>query len=734
MNKVQIQDCADEPITIPGVIQSHGLLFVLHTETFVIEQVSENSLELLGKPAETLLGMDARDLVTKECTESFERLVKEAAENYVNPFQVDVMVIDGPSLRCNGIANSIEKDITLLEFEPLALSETGTESLENYFQLVQNSLQLSSNFTDMRHISELMAQKVKFFTGFDRVMIYRFSEDGSGQVIAEEKEEGMEPFLNLRYPASDIPAQARELYLKNWVRLVLDVDAKGAAILPIKHPRLNAPTPLDKSVLREVSPIHLQYLRNMGVQSTLTISLVVGNQLWGLIACHHRTPRFVSYGIRATSSLYGVVMSAQLERAENAKRSLEQVASEQAIAKFLSRLDPNLELETNFSQSLPVLMDIFKADGAALLSRENSLTEGSCPPVEILRNFISKLENGNDDSVVISDEVGCQFPELSSLLPQAAGLIAFPLSHEYWLIILRDEYQDQISWGGSPNSAKVADSKGRLQPRESFKEWVEEVKGRSKPWPDYVSLLVDELRSGMTGFVISQNRILETTNEELHRFASVVAHEVKSQLQPPLLALSILNEQPSNDKLKTMLELGITSLTTLSEFTTEMLSFAQLDNDYGDVTEVDLGKVARQAAEQAAASLISHPVETIFHQLPKQRVSPSQSHHLFLNLIRNAIIHGPLDGQEDFKIEIGCQETSVGKCCFFVRDNGRGIPKEDQEQIFEYFRRGSGENQRKGSGIGLGFARRMLSRNGGKIWVESELGKGSTFLFTMEES
>lgn len=242
--------------------------------------------------------------------------------------------------------------------------------------------------------------------------------------------------------------------------------------------------------------------------------------------------------------------------------------------------------------------------------------------------------------------------------------------------------------------------------------------------------MIDELRSGLSGFVISKNRILEASNEELQNFASVIAHEVKSQVHSPLMALSLIKEGRHGDKIDRIVDLGIDSLTTLSNFTSEMLGFSQMQVNFGERSQVNLSKIARQAAEQAIEVLAADHIKVTIHDLPTCLVSQGQSHHLFLNLIRNAIIHGPEEDQRDFSIEIGTESTDEG-LSIFVKDNGRGIPDSEHERIFEYFYRGQKSIDRKGSGIGLGFIRRLLEREGGRIWVKSKTGEGATFCFTL---
>lgn len=731
MSPTTLQNCEDEPITIPGSIQSHGLLFTLHPETLEIEQATENCETILGSPAAELLGMYLTDLVIPSHKERFLRLVKEAAENYVNPFVIEFIKNDGSTLECHGIANFLEDNqLVLLELEPTSLEDSVGDSLENYFQLIQNSLNQSSSLTEVNQIADLMADRVQRFTGFDRVMIYRFAPDYSGEVIAEAAAEGMEPYLGLRYPATDIPAQARELYLRNWVRLLKDVDSETSPIFPVKHPRLHKPTPLDKSVLRSMSPIHLQYLRNMDVAATLTISLIIEGKLWGLIACHHRTPRFVSYGIRATSSLYGVVMSAQLARAERASLNQAQADGEQAISKLISKLNPLSSLESAFATCLPDLLAIFNADGAAFISDQRMICHGDTPDKPLIENIIQEIRDLSGDQLIQTSKLSRDFPKLLDSPTKTAGLLAIPLGLKTSLLVFRNQQTADIRWGGDPSAPKVRDSQGRLTPRESFAEWIEKIEGQSEPWPPYTPFLADELRSGLSSFALSKNRVLESTNEELQHFATVIAHEVKSQLQPPLMTLSLLKEKNLGDTMSEMVELGSNALSTLAEFTTEMLNFSQIESSTSDLDEVDLNQVVRMATEQAIRALSSEHLNYQIAQLPFRRASRSQSQHLFSNLIRNSIIHGPDKGQEDFLIKIG-SEGEGDNTVFYVRDNGRGIDPKDQDNIFKYFYRGKNSTSRKGSGIGLGFTRRLLEKTGDRIWVVSEPGQGTTFYFTL---
>ncbi|MGE9269232.1 MAG: ATP-binding protein, partial [Verrucomicrobiales bacterium] len=723
--------------------QSHGILFVLSSAGHGIEQVSENLTDLLGLRPEDVVGRPFGDLLESQSRGYAEEIIDHAAKTFTNPFSIRMLNASGRSIPFNAIAHTIEGGSTVIELEPVAL-ERGASSLDGYFRMVQASLAESTDLDEVRQVADLMAKQVKDFTGFDRVMIYRFAPDDHGEVIAEALEEGMEPYLHLHFPASDIPPQARELYLRTWVRLLYDVDAPQASLFPSQHPRIEGPLPMGDAVLRSLSPVHLEYLRNMGVAATLTISLVVEGRLWGLIACHHRTPHFVSYGMRATASFYGVIMSAQILRVDRLAEDRGVRFATREISKMLARMDRRHPLGTQLRAELDALARVFEADGIVYYESGAISKFGSCPSRQTLVSAISKLEERYADSGLICDRAKDQLPEITADEPLAMGLIAISFATDVWLLILRSEQPRVIKWGGNPNRKVSVDDRGKLRPRNSFSEWVSEVRGQALPWPSYIDQMVDELRTGLSSFLFENTRHLESVNDELEKFAGVIAHEVKSQLQSPTMVLGLVESLPqvqSDAAVHEMVSIGAESLRTLSHFTTEMLSFARADREDEVPEEVDVAVVVDQVLAQLSQTLKVESMRSRFvvHKLPTVSASKSLLSHLISNLVRNALLHGPLDEQGDFCVEIGAvreleSARDRNSPVFFVRDNGRGIAEADQERIFEYFQRGGGENRRgKGSGIGLGFVSRLLERGGGRIWLESQPGKGATFFFTLSE-
>jgi light-regulated signal transduction histidine kinase (bacteriophytochrome) len=727
-----LDDCSREPIHIPGSVQPHGLLFLLETESLNILQVSSNSAALIGREPAELSGTAFLQLVPAEARSAVERLVREAATTYVNPFRVPVSVSEEVKF-FDGIVHVLETGETVVELErdpdsPHDLEST--EGLDNYLQIVHRSLAELSGVCHARDIAAVMAREVKAFTGFDRVMIYHFAPDYHGQVIAEAKEPEMEPYLDLHYPASDIPPQARELYLKNPVRLLQDVHASPVPLVPAHHPRTGAPLDMSRAVLRSMSPIHVQYLKNMGVAASLSISLVVDGKLWGLIACHHRAPRFVSYAVRATACLYAIVMAAQLKAKQASLENLRMSSARRMALDLITGLKDYSDPVGSLGGTLPALRELFKADGAAVLSPQGIRAEGSAPDDLELISLRQQLGNHRNEGIVITSEAPALFPSLAESLPHAAGLVAIHLGEHAWLVLFRDEAIQRIKWAGDPSLAKSRDASGTLSPRSSFAAWQETVRGRSLPWPDSTTQLTTEVRSGILELVRKRNLLLERSNQDLRRFAGIIAHEVKNQLQSGIMALSLLEDRGKDmdPAVAQLAGLASTSLTNLAKFTNDMLEFSETEMNSA-IEDIDFAKMAREVVEQLETSGRTEGAEIQILSLPRIRGPKSQMEHLLSNLVRNALTHARSESKQ-LRIEIGTREQEGEGTVIYVRDDGRGIPPEKRDKIFEYFF-SDRPNNSKGTGIGLAFCAQVVQRLGHRIWVESEPQAGSTFYFSV---
>ncbi|RYD72046.1 MAG: GAF domain-containing protein, partial [Verrucomicrobiaceae bacterium] len=304
---LDLQACSREPIHIPGAIQPHGILICIRSADATVLQVSANSAGTLGCEPETCLNEPLANCLGAEQAAAVETVLKSGETDF--PITLRFRDVDYDTL----VHRSGE--LAILELAPRTDDSNAWNQIHHRLTRTIADLQRSP---DLPSLCDAAVQAIADLTGFDRVMIYRFDPEWNGEVIAEIKAEGMDPYLGLHYPASDIPEQARKLYLRNWLRLIVDASYEPAPLLPVMNPDTGKPLDLSNSFLRSVSPVHLEYLRNMGVSASMSISLIREGQLWGLIACHHRVPRDLSFARRAACQLVGQIMSAEITNKENA--------------------------------------------------------------------------------------------------------------------------------------------------------------------------------------------------------------------------------------------------------------------------------------------------------------------------------------------------------------------------------------------------------------------------------
>lgn len=719
-------NCSKEQIQIPGAIQSHGLLFVID-ENFAILQVSANVGGELGIEPSGLLGKDLRSFVESSSVAQVEKLIRDAASTFVNPFRVPLRC--GTSTRFfDGIAHLLPGIGTVLELEEDPNQGAFVvEGIENYLQIIQRSLGAIDDSQDVAIISKVMAEEIRSFTGFDRVMVYRFAPDFHGEVVGEALEEGMESYLGLHFPASDIPAQARALYRRNLVRLLYDVDAPTSPLVPVLNPRTGAPLDMSRSVLRAMSPVHVQYLKNMDVASSLSISLIVGGKLWGLIACHHRTPRFVTYSARATASLYALVLAAQLDARQQSLATERTAAGRHMAHSILTSLRDYSEPLGNLRAMLPLFMELFGADGAALLAGKERYRSGIVPEDAVLTALVKDLSEVRE-GVIITHSAPMSYAALAGHEDVAAGLVGIHLGGPDWLVMFRRAHAQTVRWAGDPRNSKNLQPDGTLSPRRSFSEWLQRVEGESEPWPAETQSLTTEVRSGILEILRQRNLLLSRSNQDLKRFAGVVAHEVKNHLQTGILAMSLLAERLEALGENTLAEFGNSGrdkLMELSKFTNDLLKYSGTD-DGAEPEPVDLKTLVEEVIDELKATGLTENTSFEIGALPGIMAVPVQIRHVINNLVRNALLHGRA-GDRPLKITIRAT-TEDDTATVSIADDGRGIPEEQRAKIFEYFYRG--DSLSSGSGIGLAYCAQVLHRMGHRLWVEEVSPHGAAFLFT----
>jgi light-regulated signal transduction histidine kinase (bacteriophytochrome) len=480
---IDLDNCAREPIHIPGSIQPRGVLAVVHEPAFEVRQVSANVAELLGRPADAILDRHLSALIGPEQAARVEQATATFGSlRQNNPLEL-VIEVAGESRAFDAILHREPGGVLLVELE-IAYGQRPF-SFPNTYQAVRGAVEELNRAATLTELYAIAARAVRDLTGFDRVMVYRYDEEYNGEVVAESKREDLNSFLGLHYPSTDIPAQARALYEKNWIRLISDVDYTPVPLAPSIDPRGDTPLDLTYATLRSVSPIHIEYLQNMGVHASMSISLLRHGRLWGLIACHHYAgPHLPPFGTRAAAEFLGSTLSLRLVDRFEDEQLHKRLAAQAVLAKLTAA---TLNDEEPLSAALlgaPDLLDLVPADGVVVHIGGDLRALGSVPPPEIV-SAVAAWARDADDEIASSECLSRALPELDLDPQRVAGALALNLPDGQYAIWFRREALRSVDWGGDPYNKAIAVSEGdqiRLSPRKSFDRWREIVHQRSEPW------------------------------------------------------------------------------------------------------------------------------------------------------------------------------------------------------------------------------------------------------------
>ncbi|MEQ8536377.1 MAG: ATP-binding protein [Coleofasciculus sp. D1-CHI-01] len=741
---VTLNNCDKEQIHIPSSIQPHGVLLVLKEPHLDILQVSQNTEQLLGvspehlveQPLSNILGLEQTNSITDCLTGDFEQ---------VNPLPI-TLTQDNQPQQFNGIVHRSPDGVIILELEPIIGAQQA--NFFQFYQLTKGTLTKLQQAFNLEALCQIMVNEIQALTGFDRVMIYRFDPDNSGHVIAETKREDLEPFLGLHYPATDIPQPARRLYQLNLLRLIPDSHYPPVE-LPL-NPETQKPFDLSYSVLRSVSPIHVEYLHNMGVQASMSISLLQNKRLWGLIACHHDQPNYVPYEIRTACEFFGQVMSLELA----AKEKNQDLDYKRQIKVLQPKLMASLSQSDDWVEGLvknsDTLLQLVGAEGV-ILSAEGELTQiGKTPSKAESSLLIQWLKQTiYDQNIFHTDALSQEYTPATDFAEVASGLLALEISkiRDNYILWFRPEVVQTVPWAGNPQKdAKVeADGSLTLSPRQSFDLWQETVKSRSLPWKECEIEEALELKNTIINIVLRKvdelaqlNLELQRSNNELDAFAYIASHDLKE----PLRGIHNYSNFLLEDYAEILDTAGVNKLETLVQLTQRMeelisvlLSYSRLGRAELVMKPTNLGELIEEIQDVLMINQVGSDIEIrIPRPLPVVNCDPILVKQVFSNLINNAVKY---NNNYPKWIELGwleeeSRDSSPGSLIFYVKDNGIGIREKHLDTIFRIFKRLHGQTKYGGgTGAGLTIVKKIVERHGGKIWVESTYGEGTTFYFTL---
>lgn len=728
----------EQAIHLSGQIQPHGVIIVLEEPELKILQVSKNTSTIFGISPEDMIQKNLEELLDSFQVDRLKAGLSEENIDFINPTKVWVRKKGDDYLVFDSIFHRNPDGFLILELEP-AISQENIPFL-SFYHLARASINQLQETSNLHDFCQIIVEEVRKVTGFDRVMLYKFDDDGHGAVIAEEKLETMEPYLGLHYPESDIPVVARQLFSANWIRLIPDAKAQSTEIFPTLNPVSQRPLDLTLSILRSASPCHIEYLHNMSVGASLTISLIKDQKLWGLIACHHQSPKYVSYELRKACEFLGRVIFSEI----SAREETEDYDYRMKLTYIQSALIEYMSQEENFIDGLvkhqPNIMDLTSAGGAAVCFGGNYTVVGETPKEEDLNLLVQWLKNNVKEEVFYTDSLPQIYPDAERFKNVASGLLAIPISKRNYVLWFRPEVIQTVNWGGDPNKAfEVSQSEGnlRLCPRKSFELWKETVRLTSLPWKQVEVKAALELRKAIINIVLRQAdelaqlaQDLERSNAELKKFAYVASHDLQEPLNQVANYVQLLEmryQEELDEDAKEFITFAVEGVSLMQTLIDDVLAYSKVDMQgiEFELTEVET------ALDYALANLrrrISETGATITHDpLPTVMADSTQLMQLFQNLIGNAI---KFRSEQPLKIHVGAQRQEDA-WLFSVSDNGMGIDPQFSDRIFVIFQRLHTRDEYPGTGMGLAICKKIVECHRGRIWVESQLGQGATFYFTI---
>jgi chemotaxis family two-component system sensor kinase Cph1 len=548
---VDLTICDQEPIHIPGSIQPHGIMLVCDAKDLRVIQVAGDVENLLQTP----LWQDSE--LVGLIGERFSNKIRTMVQSSVPAgFIGELQIANGDIL---DVSAHVSAPHIIVELE-LAMQPDDPDSL-----LLDEIATASGAFercASLAMLCEKGATEFRRLTGYDRVMVYQFLDDGAGCVVAESRREDMHSYLHHHFPASDIPVQARALYLRNLIRVIPDISYSPVPLRPTGT--TIAPIDLSDSSLRSVSPVHLQYLKNMGIRASASISIVKDGVLWGLVACHNETPRTLAYDVRAACRALAGSLARQIkakEESENYKQRIRLRGFEDDIIALLSREGMLSEV---LARHLGEITRMMGGDGLAVLRAGELITFGTTPTETAVRDFAKWYIDSGSDAVFSTDQLSLLYPPANGFASLGSGILAVTLSaDEPWLLVwFRVEQIETVNWAGNPHKERALQPGEILTPRASFEAWREKVCGRSTRWTLAEIEAAARLRAAL--LEVQQNRQVRELNRQLTKtlqdkdallqqkefLIGEVNHRVQNSLQLVSSYLSLQSRSSDDSKLQ----------------------------------------------------------------------------------------------------------------------------------------------------------------------------------------
>ena len=719
-------NCDQEPIHICGAVQEYG--FLIGTKDSKITFYSENILELFSKNHKLVLGQDIKTF--------FDELGLDMNwDNFSNNHELAIQHINFQEQEFT-LSIHTNNGFTFYELEKVVPNH----KINKEYKAIQNILRMSND----DNIWKILLAEIQNIIDYDRAMIYQFLYDGSGEVIEESVKDGLESYLHLHYPESDIPAQARALYLKNPVRITSHASGKTYPILGTEKEKID----LTYSVTRATSPVHVQYIKNSGMEASFSTSIIINGVLWGIVACQNAKPKHLDL----QSRLLVETLTRTSANAYATFKSRETLEDYQRINLNNISLRQNLLSEENFGKALENnIDDIMKtcgAEGMIIKINNEILTHGNVPNLSDIEKIIdwSKVNNQDFEENIFISNTFCKDSDKELENPETVcGIIISVLGNNSsdMMIWLRKEQGQKIKWAGKPEKGIISEIKNgveiiKFSPRKSFEVWKEYVKGTSLPWKikeiesaKWLTSIILKASHTKSSQIIDLNNQLNELNQELDSFSYTISHDLNTPLTVIKLNAQLMKRiiKPEDNTNK-YLENIVNQVDTMSDMIKNVLELSKIKKSEIELKKIEVDLLINKLAEDSKVSFDTPHTEIIIENTPEVLGDPTMVYQVFGNVIGNAIKYSSKSSNPTVKI-IG--EVFNNEVTYKITDNGIGIDKKDADKMFKIFSRMSNAKAFNGNGVGLNIVQHLMEKMGGAISYESESGVGTTFILKFKK-
>ena len=741
MDKITLSDpinLSQEQIHLPGRIQSHGFLFALNAKTMEVEWASENIRNFTGKPAIELIGKPIGALEslisTKPGSSLTDLLTLGLLTGNFEQLNPQPVWVDGKEMFI--IVHEYRESI-ICECEP-GQSADDNITLQKIMSTALAVIQSSSTFPKLL---DQVARLVKEIIGYDRIMVYKFHKDDHGEVVAEAKNEDLESWLHLHFPASDIPGKERELYRQKLVSSIPDIHNIPSEL--VGNSENDRYLDLTHSILQAADPSHVKYIGSMGFEASFSISLKSKNRLWGLILCYNKHPKFIDHNTRTACKFIGQLFSAALEFKHG--EGMEEIItkSREKQVQLFEQLLKDMDPVEGLIKGKTTLLDINLSTGAVFYFQDKTYCLGITPTEVQITELVKWLKENQTGSFFQTSSLPMQFEKAKEYADRASGLMITPLSHDLseYIMWFKPEMVRTINWAREKDLLTHENGNGSYGSPKGFSKWTQELRNTSEEWNEFEINGAIKLRDDVIQVVNKNARQLRKLNEllkeaydELDTFSFTISHDLRTPLSSIKNYTEIILEDHGHElseDARQLFDKVVRGTNKMASLIKNVLHYSRVGRATIEVNPIDMHKLLHEIREELLAPYRDRDIEFNIKNTPPISGDKTMIMQLFSNLAGNAVKYST--NAQVPRIEID-GEVKDGTINYTVTDNGIGIDMKHANRVFELFKRLDNVREIEGSGVGLAIAKRIVDKHQGKIWLESKPNNGTKFYVSIPET